>query len=624
MLKKFLSLMLSAVLCASLLAAAFAEEASGEKVLYYPDFMAESEGETLVLEQEPQRIACLSNAALQVLVRCGITPVVITSLSASAEFPEWVYELPTVTVGVNGMDIETIFAYEPDLVIVGSYQKETYGQQFADAGIPVYYTSEGPSINYEQTKQTAIALARSFGTAEMAAEIEAEFAAVEERAAQFTASHQRMRMMIFFSEPGAYQQTSSGYLGSMLAMLPFDNLSDTVTDPAGGTVPMDAETAITLNPEIIFAISPTAATGEDLRAIFEEDFAANPAWQQIDAVKNGNVVYLSKEFVTTKGLQVVDSFNELMDMLEGAVPAAETAQTAQTAAITLEYPANMQEKGYTEPLTLTSAPQRVVCMSSTPVLALHEMGVPMVAIPASSVVEWPEDLAASAQQLQLSHNTNFDIETVVALEPDLVILGYTSQETYGAVLEGAGIPVYYVDAGHTVSYDSILAQTQALVDAFGADTEVGADILQRFADLEARLEEVRAQLAGKTVMVLQSAPPSHYIQTNGGTLGSMAEMLGLTNVYENDASSMAQLDYETALSYDPDLVLCVGMSKTGEEHRALMEEDFANNPDYWNSIPAIAAGDVIYLPVSYISSAGINVVDNINALADIVLNHFAQ
>ena len=38
-------------------------------------------------------------------------------------------------------------------------------------------------------------------------------------------------------------------------------------------------------------------------------------------------------------------------------------------------------------------------------------------------------------------------------------------------------------------------------------------------------------------------------------------MLGLTNVYENDASSMAQLDYETALSYDPDLVLCVGMTK---------------------------------------------------------------
>lgn len=104
----------------------------------------------------------------------------------------------------------------------------------------------------------------------------------------------------------------------------------------------------------------------------------------------------------------------------------------------------------------------------------------------------------------------------------------------------------------------------------------------------------------------------------------MAEMIGLTNVYENDASSMVQLDYETALSYNPDLVLCVGMSETGEGHRELMEADFANNPEYWNSIPAIANGDVLYLPVRFVSSAGINVVDNIGELADLVLSHFAQ
>ena len=62
---------------------------------------------------------------------------------------------------------------------------------------------------------------------------------------------------------------------------------------------------------------------------------------------------------------------------------------------------------------------------------------------------------------------------------------------------------------------------------------------------------------------------------------------------------MVQLDYETALSYNPDLVLCVGMSETGEGHRELMEADFANNPEYWNSIPAIANGDVLYLPVRF-------------------------
>ncbi|HIS02353.1 MAG TPA: ABC transporter substrate-binding protein [Candidatus Pullichristensenella avicola] len=628
MLKKVLSIVLSALICAAMCVCGVAEE-SAQVTLYYPSYLQESEGEALVLDQMPERIVCLSNAALQILVRCGIQPVAVTEPTASVEYPDWVYDLPVISTSMSSLDTEAIIAMEPDLLIVGSYQKETYGQQFADAGIPVYYTSEGPSIAYGEAREEAITLARSFGSEELAAEVEAEFEAVEARAAAYTASHDSQTMMIFFYTPGTYFQTSEGYLGSMLSMLPFENLADTVVDPASRTLPTDIETCLTLDPEVIFAISPTAATADVIQALYEETFAQEPAlWEQFSAVANDNVIYLSSEYVTSKGIQVIDSLNALIDLLEARYPADTTAAAGESetepAGVTIEYPANMQQRGYTEPVVLETMPQRVACLSSSPVLALYEMGVPMIAIPTSSVVEWPEDLAATAEQLQLSHNTNFDVETVIALEPDLVIMGYTSQETYGNVVSDAGIPVYYVDAGHTVPYDSIKMQTEALVNAFGADSEAGATMLQRFDDLEARLEDVRAQLEGKTVMVLQSSPPAHYIQTSDGTLGSMAEMIGLTNVYENDASSMVQLDYETALSYNPDLVLCVGMSETGEGHRELMEADFANNPEYWNSIPAIANGDVLYLPVRFVSSAGINVVDNIGDLADLVLSHFAQ
>ena len=628
MLKRVLSIVLSALLCAAMSASGVAEEAQQVK-LYYPSYLQESEGEALVLDKMPERIVCLSNAALQILVRCGIRPVAVTEPASSVEYPDWVYELPVISTGMASLDSEAIIAMEPDLLIVGSYQKETYGQQFADAGIPVYYTSEGPSIAYAEAREEAITLARSFGSEELASEVEAEFEAVEARAADYAATHDVKSMMIFFHTPGTYFQTSEGYLGSMLAMLPFENLADTVVDPASRTVPTDIETCLTLDPEVIFAISPTAATADVIQGVYEETFAQEPAlWEQFSAVANDNVIYLSSEYVTSKGIQVIDSLNALIDLLEARYPADTAAEAgeseAEPAGVTIEYPANMQQRGYTEPVVLEAMPQRVACLSSSPVLALYEMGVPMVAIPASSVVEWPEDLAAAAEQLQLSHNTNFDVETVIALEPDLVIMGYTSQETYGNVVSDAGIPVYYVDAGHTVPYDSIKMQAEALVNAFGADSEAGAAMLRRFDGLEARLEDVRAQLEGKTVMVLQSAPPTHYIQTSDGTLGSMAEMIGLTNVYENGASSMVQLDYETALSYGPDLVLCVGMSETGEGHQELMEADFANNPEYWNSIEAIANGDILYLPVRFVSSAGINVVDNISELADLVLAHFAQ
>lgn len=623
MLKKVLSLVLSCAMLLSMTAVAGAES-GGEKTLYYPSYLQKSEGETLTLSKMPERIVCLSNAALQILVRCDIHPIAVTTPSSSVDYPDWVKELPVISTGMSSLDIEAVLALEPDLVIVGSYQKETYGQQFADAGVHVYYTSEGPSIAYNEAKEEALTLARSFGAEALVQEIADEFAAVEARAADYRAAHARQSMMIFFHTPGAYQQTSQGYLGSMLAMLPFDNLSDTLVDPASRTVPIDTETAISMNPDVIFAISPTAPTAEVLQSVYEEAFAENAdLWNQLDAVHNGNVIYLSNEYVTSKGVQIVNSLNKLIDLLEERFP-AEASSGAAAAGVTIPYPANMQEKGYTDPVALATRPAKVVCMSSTPVLALYEMGVNMIAIPTSTVVTWPEDLAANARQMQLAHNTNFDIETVVALEPDLVLLGYTSADTYGKVLTEAGVPVYFVDAGHTVSYDSIKSQTEALAEAFGRDDEAGAAVMRRFAGLEARLEGVREKLTGKTVIVLQSAPPSHYIQTSGGTLGSMAEMIGLTNVYSNGAHHMAQLDLETAIDYDPDIVLCVGMSPTGEGHRQLMEEDFAKNPDYWNSIPAIAQGRVLYLPVSYVSSAGINVIDNISTLADLVLAHIEE
>ena len=623
MLKKVLSLVLSCAMLLSMTAVAGAES-GGEKTLYYPSYLQKSEGETLTLSKMPERIVCLSNAALQILVRCDIHPIAVTTPSSSVDYPDWVKELPVISTGMSSLDIEAVLALEPDLVIVGSYQKETYGQQFADAGVHVYYTSEGPSIAYNEAKEEALTLARSFGAEALVQEITDEFAAVEARAADYSAAHARQSMMIFFHTPGAYQQTSQGYLGSMLAMLPFDNLSDTLVDPASRTVPIDTETAISMNPDVIFAISPTAPTAEVLQSVSEEACAENAdLWNQLDAVHNGNVIYLSNEYVTSKGVQIVNSLNKLIDLLEERFP-AEASSGAAAAGVTIPYPANMQEKGYTDPVALATRPAKVVCMSSTPVLALYEMGVNMIAIPTSTVVTWPEDLTANARQMQLAHNTNFDIETVVALEPDLVLLGYTSADTYGKVLTEAGVPVYFVDAGHTVSYDSIKSQTEALAEAFGRDDEAGAAVMRRFAGLEARLEGVREKLTGKTVIVLQSAPPSHYIQTSGGTLGSMAEMIGLTNVYSNGAHHMAQLDLETAIDYDPDIVLCVGMSPTGEGHRQLMEEDFAKNPDYWNSIPAIAQGRDLYLPVSYVSSAGINVIDNISTLADLVLAHIGE
>lgn len=304
------------------------------------------------------------------------------------------------------------------------------------------------------------------------------------------------------------------------------------------------------------------------------------------------------------------------------------AQAPEEQKFVMTYPEDMQVLGFTEPLVLESVPQRIVCLSTAPVLALYEMGANLVGIPSSRVVSWPEALKESTETVQFSamSSSDFDYESIVALEADLVLVGSSSTEV-GEQIQALGIPVYYVFAGHTVSYDNIKNQTAALTSAFSVDeasTAKGEEIMGRFTTLEDRLAAVQPVYAGKKVMVLQSGDTSnHYIQTARGTLASMAAMMGFENVYENEASSMTKLDFEQALDYNPELVLCVG-SGTAQEHQALMEQAYSENEAYWYSIDAIKNGDVIYLPVEFCSTAGIHVVDSINTLIDCIEAFYAE
>lgn len=285
--------------------------------MYYPDYMVETEGKNLQLNEKPEKIIVLSNAALQIMIRCDVRPIAITSISMGAEYPDWVSELPVISTGKSEVDTESIIAMEPDLVIMGSYLQEDYGTILDSAGIPVYYTSEGPSITYNEVKAEAIALTKSFGTEQDVAETEQEFSDLETRAQEFCDSMEERDAMILFSFPPSYQQTSKGYLGSMLSMLPFHNLSDTLIDPDDRTAPLDLEKLVELDPEVIFAISPAYDSAEDLEASYAEEMQNNPAvWENLQAVKNDQVIYLSNEYVTSKGIQIIDSMNRLMDQLE--------------------------------------------------------------------------------------------------------------------------------------------------------------------------------------------------------------------------------------------------------------------------------------------------------------------
>lgn len=304
----------------------------------------------------------------------------------------------------------------------------------------------------------------------------------------------------------------------------------------------------------------------------------------------------------------------------GAEPATEV-QAEQEIAFELKYPSHMEEYGYTECLVLDKEPETIVSLSTYPVLTLFEMGIDLAAVPSTKVISYPEDYDGVILPGMMSDT--FDIETVVALEPELVIMPVSSAGQYGAALEELEIPVYYLALTSTSmdAYSLIKEQTQALVEAFSTNEEkkaLGDAVLAKFSASDAGLEKISNQISGKTVMsITVSSETSIYMNSEASTLGSMLKRCGLTNVYvpasETTGHSMAQMDMEKSLEYNPDLIVVCG-SSTLEDNKALMDAIYALNPEYWDSYAAFKEGRVIYLSSAYVSTAGINIINNLDSL----------
>ena len=279
----------------------------------------------------------------------------------------------------------------------------------------------------------------------------------------------------------------------------------------------------------------------------------------------------------------------------------------------LEYTEIMKQQGFTEDIVLESKPERVVCVSTSTTPLLFEVGASLVGIPTSTVFETPSDY--TGEKLQSLMSDDFNIETVVALNPDLVIIPSSSKEQYGDALESSNIPVYYTNSGHSATYESVVQEAKVIINAFGKDSENAKKVLQSFDDLDKKMEESKKALEGKTVMIIAT---TEYIQSKSGTAGSMADMIGLTNVYENEQAGMVPLDQETTLGYNPDVILAIGSSMSEEDNKAVFEAAFAKNSEYWGNFEAIKNNKVIYLPSSYMPSTGIGVVKQISDLIDFV------
>lgn len=277
---------------------------------------ANQEKTELEVPYDPQRIAILDMSALDIVDALGLGERIVGSADVSIEYlKEYDPDTSGGTIKnlgtVKNADLEMIAASEPEIIFIGGRLASVY--QDLEAIAPVVYLA----VDYEKgiaesTRQNAETIASIFGRE---AAVEALFSDFQPRMDALNAVLKGKNVLL-----GMYNSNALGLMDTESQLnliakeLGANNLSEMVGESEKATHGEEAswETVLSLNPEYMFILDRSTATGTaeegtlGVREVIENDLI-----RELDVYKNGNIVYFIEHanvwYTSTGGVQALDT-----------------------------------------------------------------------------------------------------------------------------------------------------------------------------------------------------------------------------------------------------------------------------------------------------------------------------
>lgn len=191
-----------------------------------------------------------------------------------------------------------------------------------------------------------------------------------------------------------------------------------------------------------------------------------------------------------------------------------------------------------------------------------------------------------------------DAELLFEADPDVIFTGYTSDvATVDELQSKTGIPVVAISYGTSELFDSAVYDTFTLIGKITGNDDRAAAVIKYFEDAKADLQTRTADVNEKARVYLgaQSNRGSHGIEsTTGGYI--LFDVVNAIDVVKEEAgiSEYIMLDKEKLLELDPDNII---LDAGGLD---IVKEDYAANPDFYNSLSAVKNGKVfLQMPYNY-------------------------
>ena len=267
---------------------------------------------------DPQRIAVLDMAALDILDALGVGDRVVGTADTSLDYLQGYIGGGIANLGtIKEADLEAVMACDPDVIFIGGRLATSYDALSEIA--PVVYLSTDTDLGVvESVRRNAATMASLFGLEDRVEELMAGF---DGRIAALSAFAAGKTAIVGMCTSGSFNVLGNDGRCSIIGReLGFDNIGvDADLDTSTHGNEASFEFVVDKDPDYIFVLDRDAAIATE-GAKLAQEIVENALIMGTDASKNGRIIYLAHPAVWYTAEGGITALDTMLSDLESQLP----------------------------------------------------------------------------------------------------------------------------------------------------------------------------------------------------------------------------------------------------------------------------------------------------------------
>ena len=255
----------------------------------------------VTLEEQPKHIVSLIPSNTEILFELGLDEEIV-GVSDFDNYPKEAADKEKI--GGMEFNVEKIVGLNPDLVLAHestAKSAEEGLEQLRNAGVNVFIVQDAKS--FEEVYATIESIGTLVGKKEQAetviSEMKSDLETIKEKAKEVS---EKKKVYVEVSpSPDIYSTGKNTFIDQMLSLVNAEN----VMSDQEGWVQVNQEAVISANPDVI--ITTYGYYSENPK----EQVMGRDGWQDVNAVKDGNVHDVHSDLVTRTGPRLVEGVEEI-------------------------------------------------------------------------------------------------------------------------------------------------------------------------------------------------------------------------------------------------------------------------------------------------------------------------